>query len=108
MTQPESAQMQIEEVVRRIVAGFSPDRIVVFGSHARGDDGPDSDLYILVVMRVSGSKRKQAAAIELALVGVDLPTDVIVVTPEEVARLQRVPGSIIKPAIEEGPVVYER
>jgi len=100
--------MQIEEVVRRIVAGFSPDRIVVFGSHARGDHSPDSDLDLLVVMPVSGSRRKQAAAIELALVGVDLPTDVIVATAEEVARLQRVPGSIIKPAIEEGRVVYER
>ena len=76
MTQQESARVQVEEVVRRIVAGFSPDRIVVFGSHA--------------------------------LVGVDMPTDVIVATPDEVARLQGVPGSIIKPALEEGRVVYER
>jgi hypothetical protein len=59
-------------------------------------------------MPVSGSRRRQAAQIELALVGVDIATDVIVATPEEVARLRHVPGSIIKPALEEGLVVYER
>jgi predicted nucleotidyltransferase len=108
MTQRESARVQVEEVVRRIVAGFSPDRIVVFGSHARGEQTRESDLDLLVVMPVTGSRRKQAAAIELALVGVDMPTDVIVATPDEVARLQGVPGSIIKPALQEGRVVYER
>ena len=45
---------------------------------------------------------------ELALVGIDMPTDVIVATPDEVARLQGVPGSIIRPALQEGRVVYER
>ena len=108
MTQQEPARVQVEEVVRRIVAGFSPDRIVVFGSHARGEQTRESDLDLLVVMPVTGSRHKQAAAIELALVGVDMPTDVIVVTPDEVARLQGVPGSIIKPALQEGRVVYER
>lgn len=108
MTQQESARVQVEEVVRRIVAGFSPDRIVIFGSHARGEQTRESDLDLLVVMPVTGSRRKQAAAIELALVGVDMPTYVIVAAPEEVTRLQGVPGSIIKPALQEGRVVYER
>ena len=71
MTQQESARVQVEEVVRRIVAGFSPDRIVVFGSHARGEQTPESDLDLLVVMPVTGARRKQAATIELALVGVE-------------------------------------
>jgi hypothetical protein len=65
-------------------------------------------LDLLVVMPVTRSRRKQAAAIELALVGVDMPTDVIVATPDEVSRLQGVPGTIIKPALQEGRVVYER
>src|ERR1039458_5524409 len=108
MTQQEAARVQVEEVVRRILAGFPPDRIVVFGSHARGEQTRESDLDLLVVMPVTRSRRKQAAAIELALVGVHMPTDVIVATPDEVPRLQGVPGTIIKPALQEGRVVYER
>jgi predicted nucleotidyltransferase len=63
MTQQESARVQVEEVVRRIVAGFSPDRIVVFGSHARGEQTRESDLDLLVVMPVTGSRRKTTPAI---------------------------------------------
>jgi len=99
---------KIEEMVRRIVEGFDPEKIILFGSHARGDAGPDSDADLLVVMRVSGSKRKKATEIDLALFGVELPADVIVVTPEEVERYQEVVGTIIYPALREGEVLYER
>jgi len=108
MTQQESTRVQVEDVVRRIVAGFSPDRIVVFGPHARGEQTRESDLDLLVVMPVTGSRRQQAAVIELVLAAVDMPTDVIVATPDEVARLQGVPGSITKPALQEGRVAHER
>ena len=105
---PSEILPQHRETIRQLVlqAGMANPR--VFGSVVRGEDEDGSDLDLLVVMPVTGSRRKQAAAIELALVGVDMPTDVIVATPEEVARLQGVPGSIIKPALQEGRVVYER
>ena len=90
MTQQEPARVQVEEVVRRIVAGFSPERIVVFGSHARGEQTRESDLDLLVVMPVTGSRRKQAAAIELALVGVDMPTDEV--APARGARIDHQAG----------------
>jgi DNA polymerase sigma len=48
----------IEEMVRRIVAQFHPKKIVLFGSHARGAGGPDSDVDLLVVMRVKGSNNR--------------------------------------------------
>ena len=49
-------QQIIDEMVRRIVGRFDPEKITLFGSHARGTGGPDSDADLLVVMRVSGSK----------------------------------------------------
>ena len=101
-------QDSLDEMVRRIVERFNPDRIILFGSRARGTAGPDSDADLLVVMPVSGSKRKQAAQIDMALAGVGLPKDIIVVTPEEVDRYHDVVGTIIGPAIRDGEVLYER
>jgi predicted nucleotidyltransferase len=98
----------IHEMVRRIVVGFSPEKIILFGSHARGNIDTDSDVDLLVVMHVSGSKRKKAAEIDRALYGTGLPKDVIVVTPEEVEKYQNIVGTVIYPALHEGKVLYER
>jgi predicted nucleotidyltransferase len=110
-TSPEiaaSEQEKIQEMVRRIVKGFHPDKIILFGSYARGTAGPDSDVDLLVVMPVSGSKRKQAIEIDIAIAGLGLPKDVIVVTPEEVEDYRDQVGTIIYPALHEGKVLYER
>ena len=108
MEQQESIQGKIDEMVRRIVDRFNPEKIILFGSHARGTPGQDSDADVLVVMPVKGSKRKQATEIDLALVGLDLPIDVIVVTPDELERNRNRIGTIIYPAIREGKALYER
>ncbi len=98
----------IDEMVRRIVSGFDPEQIVLFGSHARGDADADSDVDLLVVMRVDGSKRKAATAIDLALWGIEAPADILVVTPEEIERYRDAVGAIIYPALREGKILYER
>jgi uncharacterized protein len=104
----EPVQEKIEELVSRIVERFRPEKIILFGSHARGTAGQDSDADILVVMPVKGSKRKKATEIDVALVGLDLPVDVIVVTPEELERNKNQIGTIIYPALQEGKVLYEK
>jgi predicted nucleotidyltransferase len=99
---------RIEEMIRRIAERFQPERIILFGSHARGTAGPDSDVDLLVVMEVAEGKRQQAIEIDMLLADVGLPKDVIVVTPEDVARYRDLVGTIIRPALLEGKVVYER
>ncbi len=106
--QKEPVQEKINELVSRIVGRFRPKKIILFGSHARGTAGQDSDADILVVMPVKGSKRKKATEIDVALVGLDLPVDVIVVTPEELERNKNQIGTIIYPALKEGKVLYEK
>lgn len=103
-----TVQQIIAQMVQNIADGFSPQKIVLFGSHARGPVGPDSDVDLLVVMPVAGSKRQKRVAIRTALNGMGLAKDIIVATPEEVERYRDLPGSLIGTAVREGKVLYER
>jgi predicted nucleotidyltransferase len=105
---PAGSEVAVQQAVDRIAARFHPDKIILFGSRARGQAGPDSDADLLVVMSVDGSKRQQAVQIDLALEGIPIPIDLIVVTPEEVEKYRDVTGTIIREAVREGQVLYER
>ena len=105
---PQEAMTQIEAMTQQIVQQFHPLKIILFGSYARGSFTLDSDVDLLVVMEVSGSKRHKAAEIDLALAERTLPLDLIVVTPQEYERYRNVMGHIICPAVREGKVLYER
>lgn len=99
---------EIREMVRRIVKQCAPEKVVLFGSYARGTAGPDSDVDLMVVMHVVGSRRRERLRIRQALHAMGLPKDVVVATPDEVERFRDVPGSLIAPALREGQVLYER
>jgi len=103
-----SVEEAIDEMVRRIVDRFDPEQIILFGSHAQGSAGPDSDVDLLVVMPVAGSRREKQLEVRLALHDLSLPKDVIVTTPEDFAWRKEVPGTIERPASREGRVVYVR
>lgn len=102
------AEKRIREIVARIVKRFDPVRIILFGSRARGSARPDSDADLLVVMPVRGSRRRTATEIDVALMGIQLPVDIIVVTPEDFARDRNSAGSIVNAALREGRVLHER
>lgn len=101
-------QETIAEMVRRIVSRFNPDKIILFGSHARGQAGPNSDVDLLVVMVPHGSKRERAIELYGLLSGMGVPKDVIVVTPEEFEAYRDAPGTVIRTVRQEGKVLYER
>ena len=99
---------QIQKMVRRIVRQFHPDRVILFGSHARGDAHPDSDVDLLVVLPVDESSHKKQVEIRVALEHIRIPKDIIVTTPEDFAWRKTVPGTIEYPAAQEGKVLYVR
>ncbi len=109
MTAKDSDPMAtIEAMVQRIADGFDPEKIIIFGSYARGEIDRDSDLDLLIVMHVEGSLRQKANEIDLMLADRTLPLDLIVVTPEQFARQKDVIGTIVREAVKDGKVVYER
>lgn len=98
----------IRHMVNRIVQQFRPEKVILFGSHARGEAGPDSDVDLLVVMPTSGSKREAQLRVRGALRDIRVPKDVIVSTPDEFAWRQRVAGTVERLATLEGRVLYAR
>ena len=96
----------LEAVLERIVTVAKPDRVILFGSAARGTAGPHSDLDFLVIKQGIPSRRQLAQTIYRALVGIRASVDVVVVTPEDVDALKDGFGTIVGPAMREGREVY--
>ncbi len=97
----------IEEVVQRIVAVAHPQRIILFGSAARDQMEPDSDIDLLVIVQGPVHRRTLAGEIYRNLHGIPLPVDVVVVTEQDVQQYGHKVGTILRPALREGRVLYE-
>ena len=106
----ELTEAEREALIARVrdilVRVLDPEKIILFGSAARGETGPDSDLDLLVVKSGVAHRRRLAQRIYRCLVGLEAPVDVLVVTPEDVEAFKDEPGTIIGPALREGRVVY--
>ena|SRR5881296_344607 len=98
----------LAEAVRRILAVGSPDRIVLFGSRARGEARPDSDLDFLIVEESDLPRYKRAARYLRILAGLYPAKDVVVWTPAEVREWSGVPNAFITTALNEGRTLYEK
>jgi predicted nucleotidyltransferase len=105
---PRQFSDEVNEIIRRIVATAQPQRILLFGSTARGQARKDSDLDLLVIMRGPVRRRSIAQEIYRNLHGILTPVDVIVATEQDVLQHGQAIGSILRPALREGQVIYER
>jgi predicted nucleotidyltransferase len=103
-----AARRWLPIIKRRVVRQFRPERIVVFGSQARGDATPDSDIDLLVVVEDGRDRSQLQRSIRLALVDVAVAKDIFVTTPSYAARYGDVIGTLVEPALHEGVTIYAR
>ena len=99
----------LQEIVRRLVAEFQPEAILLFGSHAWGTPTDDSDLDLLVI--VSESDEDPAARATrgyLVMGGLSTPMDLLVKTRAEVERYRPVYASLTRRIMDEGRLLYGR
>jgi predicted nucleotidyltransferase len=98
-------QEKLDQIIRRIVEVAQPEKIILFGSAARGEMGPHSDVDLLVIK--SGANRLDLTGqIYRNLHGVGEAVDIVVITPEDVERYHNSHALVIAPALKEGKVVY--
>ena len=101
-----AADPVLQTAIDRIVAGFDPLRIILFGSRARGDQRPDSDYDLLVVLDEVGDHFATTAAVMDVLADMRMAKDIIVAEASEVVR-GGASGSVLSQALSEGRTVYE-
>ncbi len=96
----------LKEIIRRIVAVARPEKVILFGSAARDEMGPNSDLDLLVIKGGKFNRWRLTTTIYRHLRGADAAVDIVVVTPEEVERYRDTHCLVICPAVKEGKVLY--
>jgi len=100
---------QLQEVVRRLAEAFHPEQIILFGSYAYGMPTQDSDFDLLVIVSHSEYPRyRRARFAYTALRGISLPTDVIVMTRNEVEKKKVVWNSLVRQVLAKGKIIYGR
>ncbi len=102
-----SSKKTLDEVTRRIVEVANPQRVLLFGSAARGRMTRDSDLDILVIVRGPTHRRRLAQRIYRNLHGIAIAVDVIVATEADLQKYGQRGGMILRPALHEGRILYE-
>jgi len=97
----------LSDMVTKICQAGSPEKIVLFGSRARGDADADSDIDLLVVESSSLPRYKRAARYRKAVAGLCIAKDIVVWSPEEIEEWKSVPNAFITSVLREGRVLYE-
>jgi uncharacterized protein len=97
----------IEEAVHCLIDAANPRKIILFGSHARGEHSGESDLDFLVILSHVADRRTEMVRLQTCLSGLGVPADVLVFSELQVEKWGDVPGTILYPALREGILLYD-
>lgn len=108
MRNPVVDEAKLAEIVRRLVEAVDPDKIILFGSRARGDFAGHSDVDLLIVKSSREPRHRRAGQAYNALSGIGVPKDILWYTPEEIEEWSDVKYHVATRATQEGRVLYEK
>jgi predicted nucleotidyltransferase len=97
---------QIPKLTQSIVSNFAPERVILFGSYARGEAEADSDVDLLVIMPLRGVSRNQQTAAIYQQCHLGFPVDIVVRTPKEFEQGQQRRDWFLQEIAREGKVMY--
>jgi len=101
-------EQTLNEIVRRLVADYQPEKIILFGSYAYGEPDEDSDLDMLIIKETQGHLRDRRNVVRRTISGAHahIPLDVLVLTPDEVAQRVRIGDQFVIEILENGEVLH--
>ena len=99
-------QKEIKKIVRQIVKKYKPEKIILFGSFARGEIKPSSDLDLFIIKKSELPRRFRITRVEKLLGSTPFPVDILVYTPKEVEERKTLGDFFIKNILEKGKLLY--
>lgn len=104
---PPDIEDVIQEAVRLLVEAAHPEKIILFGSYARGDFIGDSDLDFLVILPAVGDTFDEMIRLERVLLSLSVPVDVLVYSTDDVRERSHLRGTVLYHALTEGRVLHD-
>ena len=103
-----ATQAEIQQLVDQLVAGYQPEKVILFGSHAYGTPHEDSDVDLFVIKDDPRPRFERELDARLALDSGLVPLDLIIYSPKELARADRPWNGLVRDILDKGRIVYER
>ena len=100
------SQEKIDEIVQKIVEGYQPEKIILFGSYANGTPTEDSDLDLLIVKDVEGPRRGRTVPVHMMLKEWSVPMDILIYTPKELEYATSLPITFESEIVRTGKLLY--
>ena len=97
---------RLNDAVNRLVAAAHPLKVILFGSHARGEADDHSDVDLLIIEPTVSNRYEEMIRLNRALKGMLMPVDLLVISEQEFEARSRIPGTVEHAACKEGRVLY--
>lgn len=98
---------EIEFIKKRLIEKFNPAKVIIFGSQARMDADNKSDVDLLIITKINGSRRKLMVEMDRALTGLKYARDIVILSAVEFEKDKLIAGTIARYASREGRLIYE-
>ena len=110
MTEPQDMRKIIQRIVDKLVAGYAPQKVILFGSHAYGSPDRDSDVDLLIIKETSERFIDRWVTVGRIIDGThrSIPVEPLVLTPEELEKRLAIGDQFIREIVEKGRVLYGR
>jgi len=102
------SENKILSIIYIIVSQYEPDKIILFGSYARGDATENSDLDLFIVKNTDKPRYQRGMEIRKLLYGSMIPIDIVVFTPYEIESSKDIKYSFVNEVIKSGKILYEK
>lgn len=101
-------QKELKEVISKIIRHYRPEKIILFGSQARGKGERDSDFDLFIIKRTKEDFFSRIQKVEELLWGRKIPLDILVYTPEQVKRRLAMGDFFVEEILDNGKILYEK